>query len=1443
MGGGVSRLDDREIHPDRKVDEWGHTIEPEKIYLFNEKGEAGDGVSKSSAGKGAGGIGYDSAHEAEDEENMDPKLREKLKKKRMVEGELKRAMEEGSVEMISSAVGNGVAMGAHEAYIFSGRVLMTRLAEGFLGFGPKEDKDKPEKQAPAFVKAKEMERVADFLRKAMVERESPAAVQKAIDEVQTWALSSAPAIHMLVRSGASLQQVLASEVELRGLMEEHNKLNKLTVGWNRKGGRPSSEITSKRQSLLRRFKEAVGRVDNRSQTGKPGAENLALVGQSATVGADGLTWEVDSALISKARLVLRGMALEMELEKAMRAEDPTWIAAVTTTCEEEGVAVGEELLMRAAQVKEKVSLEDQLGVAMEKGAPGELQEVLERCQLAEDASTADRAIQDQAQTKLERMQAMRMVATYSETGGPGQMQELRAALMRAQEAGVPLDDLEAAFDVLRRWWSQVELSMGTTGVVNVPRLLGALGVAQRTAVDAGLVEHARRLSSNYHRLSARVMFPPAPAPVGGAFGSPSWLKNPHLSISVMGETPVNVVVSVVDAMGDEDPGSAGRDLLVGKYSMHAVVNREGVAAGHVTPGFRVVSDTPYSEERAEMQLQKLEPVDGGRVPSIFLVPSRARAAASGVVIVTAVVSADDAFLPDGSERVRLRICDKLDDHLAAAVAAGNEALIDTLLHQAAEAGQDHTVDVINAQKYLIRRRVERTLQDLLKARADMMNHRAEDLEEALLLAQEVDADPALVTAARAEVARRDAQLQLSRAMEGNSTLMEIQAALLKAQRVGLDSDLVRTARGTAQRLRADAELRSALKLKNPEHVLAAHEGARSAGLQGQAVEDAREILDAHAVMRLEDGFARGTGSAYGTPMWGDNPQFRITASGSEPVEVFMVLSRTAESELTDTAVHVVTAQGASAEQATRHHRLVAGTIYSETPSMVMFVAEPSGGPYYIVPSRSSPSEKGRYVLSVLAEGNARVERISTLQETLAAAVLNRNTPTVRDTLEAAQAAGLGWHPVAGAATEALAELEAEEELYSAEAEAHRDPERYKRAVARGKAVKLDAALLEPHLVSMLRATLEYELLRATDKSQLALMRALLDQADAVGVEGGKVGLAKAVMRQLRCRTQLGHFSQGMLVPRRQPSGEMAEVVEGYTAGGPFGGVTWRSNPQYELKLHGSKPVKVHISVAETPRAALEGEDHQAMYFHHYCLHVLSNSREAAAITRELVPGWKMVGSTDYQVAPSGLDIVLDPAEGPFFIIPSTSDAGEEGSFSLSVMSEDLITMKLVKPRKPTLEFSGAFDEGVLQGKREPRITPGSVLSEGKYQRRPSITWLNNPQFRLRCHSGSAVVLAVLQLEGKEVPKGGLGMHLMLNKPSDFLDVAERVLPGQYQEVVHKSETYEDNTLEVSLTLKLTKQEGDQPYFLVPSLYKKRLGGRFKIQLYVERGEVSAEAVK
>lgn len=213
---------------------------------------------------------------------------------------------------------------------------------------------------------------------------------------------------------------------------------------------------------------------------------------------------------------------------------------------------------------------------------------------------------------------------------------------------------------------------------------------------------------------------------------------------------------------------------------------------------------------------------------------------------------------------------------------------------------------------------------------------------------------------------------------------------------------------------------------------------------------------------------------------------------------------------------------------------------------------------------------------------------------------------------------------------------------------------------------------------------------------------------------------------------------------------------------------------------------------------------------------------------------------------------LDPSSGPFYIVPSTYDRHQEGTFTISIMSQPGtdISMSRIFPKRANFTFEGKWDKG----RGGPYSKNGENIKAKKFK--VGGTWTRNPQFRVYLnHRVKAEASTVQQPTVTEanitvvlftpIPDAMCGLHLMRNKQCQFYNEHVEVLASRYQILVDRTPVYTQNpelqgnfVLQASHGVKGANDTAGSdaafPFFIVPSLHDKSMGGFFHLSVYSDQ---------
>jgi len=210
------------------------------------------------------------------------------------------------------------------------------------------------------------------------------------------------------------------------------------------------------------------------------------------------------------------------------------------------------------------------------------------------------------------------------------------------------------------------------------------------------------------------------------------------------------------------------------------------------------------------------------------------------------------------------------------------------------------------------------------------------------------------------------------------------------------------------------------------------------------------------------------------------------------------------------------------------------------------------------------------------------------------------------------------------------------------------------------------------------------------------------------------------------------------------------MMQGQRCGGSFGTATWRNNPLFAIRysaaemasrnVHGTDGKHHGAHVPHAPPlvnvtvAIAEGSDMPA----NLAVHVVRNNKEAAAAGCKmlLAPGYEILASSDISDDIPTAMFELSPSEDnrPVFIIPSSAKA-EHGPFTVIVEGDHPVDVIEVAEQRRNLWNFEVSQELEWADKMPFRKNMGGGRSRNAA---PSLSWYENPQFRVRLKSRSQV---------------------------------------------------------------------------------------------------------
>ncbi|KAK3271062.1 hypothetical protein CYMTET_20568, partial [Cymbomonas tetramitiformis] len=583
-------------------------------------------------------------------------------------------------------------------------------------------------------------------------------------------------------------------------------------------------------------------------------------------------------------------------------------------------------------------------------------------------------------------------------------------------------------------------------------------------------------------------------------------------------------------------------------------------------------------------------------------------------------------------------------------------------------------------------------------------------------------------------------------------------------------------------------------------------------------------------------------------------------------------------------------------------KLLMHTEYTCQAKTVTFTIKPDQT-YFVVPSLHEPGAEHQYTLQfhqpcqrATGELLCKVVPVQMLQgilHDLKMLLVPRYGPASPEVLEAcdraevvlnkAKTLGLYKTPKAEQVASRIAQLEAVALMEQANTD--KDIERLQQNIELARQVKAPMEIVKQYRVALQRYIMDNELQEAIESmhglgddplsESHARLQAAIDTSKIIQWNSPFVEEATAITEKFFVRSICDEFS----------------TADG-TAGGRWELGQFRDNPQFQVVLQGKQKQTVAISVVkggdppsrsalvDAEGAAEEGssardsargskrgrrdssegrvpgdlqdednEEEEEDLFEEFAVRVATN-------TSEWAPGGLGLGfSTLYESAYSAnmkyIVLELDPSAGPFYIVPSTYDRHQEGTFTISIMSQPGtdISMSRIFPLRAKFEFEGKWDKG----RGGPYSKNGENIKGKKFK--VGGTWMQNPQFRVYLNHHIAGPNAAQRPTVTEanitvvlftpIPDAMSGLHLMRNKQCQFYNEHVEVLASRYQILVDRTPVYAQ-TPEIQGNFVLQESHGVKgandmggsdtafPFFVIPSLHDKSMGGNFYLSVYSDQ---------
>lgn len=987
-----------------------------------------------------------------------------------------------------------------------------------------------------------------------------------------------------------------------------------------------------------------------------------------------------------------------------------------------------------------------------------------------------------------------------------------------------------------------------------PTTQGALDTALSVKVADPLVDKAIEILKAIDRETVKGEFK-KPLSSGGAHGGPGWASNPQYRASFSAEAPpsVRLAITMIEGGDDDGDGDADGDFF-GDFAVHLVRNPAGSDSTEALPEAEVFASSEYNEDTTMLIV---DDVDSTR--PFFIVPSTKVADEEGPFVINVIVETPHADLS-------VETVVKIGDQVLEAIMNDDIERLSQLLEKPRT-----RVHGTKGLHYLNRRKREIALRKCCDARGTI-----EELETHLEGSEAAGCSPHLVEEARALLA----QLLAVRAMEEASKAADwkqLEAAIHQARAAAVDEPTIEPFLSQMLKLRAAARLRDCLTRGEEGYVelQAMYDDALAAELSGDDVDEAKRILDAlkDAKRSFTGTFEKWMGGGYENELWVDNPQYKLTV-GERDLKVSVAVDKSGGAEYEAYSVHVVKPTEQGAAQVSKAHEVVVAAEYDGDTSSLKFDGA-AGATYLLVASPLEPKSVGGFSITTIGVGAYTLEEVAPVQLELKAAMAAsafESLPALVDRAEGSTV-DLAWHPLVVGA-KLISEIERGWQAKSAEIMGP--------AISSAKAAKVDKNVIKVYGKRYKQLAIEKKLADGL-AGDTPLLLAAYDEAKLIGYDQELFQKAKAAVGKFKCYKSVGDLfmdetaagamkfgnwrenptyklqmtkkdtvylalnEDGVLAPEEQAivDAKKKKKDAAYEKARDKMAVTQAAadadEKDDEAKAAAKDAARVFKELDDA-RAARQakidmGDDDM---FGALGLHVVRNTRESWI--PGVLSGFQVVKATDpYGDDQAYLAIELDPADGPVFIVPSTWEAGEEGVYTLSAMANSAFTFEIVTPFEgDMIRLKGAWttkNEG-------PRAAKNGQKEDGK-KFTPQKTWNKNPQFRVWLKDpddGKDVESVGLQIVlSTPIEEAELGLHIMRNTYCQFYNEKIEVLADRYQKVVTSTERHEKAN-EIAMDIVLDRQfevkkngcEEGFPFFIVPSLFDKKMDGNFQLLVYSEK---------
>jgi len=651
-------------------------------------------------------------------------------------------------------------------------------------------------------------------------------------------------------------------------------------------------------------------------------------------------------------------------------------------------------------------------------------------------------------------------------------------------------------------------------------------------------------------------------------------------------------------------------------------------------------------------------------------------------------------------------------------------------------------------------------------------------------------------------------------------------------------------------------------------LVAAHNEGKAMGLEGELMNEAGRLLNMPGKLQrsFEDRITpEDAGGAVGQVEWHDNPQYRVILVGERPQKLTVSLTvkdvhhpaHPGETVEASYALHVLMMEPQESKQAARSAAILEATEYDASSKILSFDMLP-GQAYFLVPSLAEKGLVARYELTVhqpcqRATGDllcavSKVDLVQTQLASLAGELRPAYGPLSSQVTFARQAcvallkraADLGLEHSERVQAAQARTLQLDAVVRAEAAKDAGDAEKLRKCISISRQCRVPPPVVRRYHADLLRLTMEADLQQAVAMVEAAgegppaevhaRLRGLLDECAAVAFQGPAADAAAEALEALSHQSVAGQFS-------------MAED----SAAGRMELCQWRSNPQMHLDLQGEGPLEVAISLVRYAQDAPEEDtaEEDPKEYDSFALHVVRNTGEWPL--GGVGVDFEVVAYTDYTSESKALALTLDPSQGPYYLVPSALEDGEEGGFTASVLTRaadaDKAHTELVTPMKARCRMVTGFskDLGGAYAKN------GVNVKDKKFK--VGKTWLQNPQFRVHLNwdhdkdkpinpeglpAGELVTEATLTVVvATAIDEAQLGIHLMRNKQCQIgnLDEHSHCLAQRYHTMVDRTPTYvRKSEIYTNFVLNIHETVGDKggalvdfPFFVIPSLYEKAEG--------------------